>query len=95
MALRDELLGIKGIGPTLADKIVEVVDAEAEKARAAMDEAIEDVERFLDDKLRPLSTVPTPLVTALRAAKTGCNPPNGCPLCGVDGCFERCPAWGV
>lgn len=91
MDLRDELLGIKGIGPTLADKIVEVVDAETDKRLAAMNETMELVE----DTFGSFTSVPTPLVTALRAAKTGCNPPNGCPLCGVDGCHERCPAWEV
>lgn len=83
MALREELLGIKGIGPTLADQIMAVV----ENFAATVPDAPSEV--------TVISGTDPALVTALRAAKTGCNPPNGCPLCGVDGCHERCPAWNV
>lgn len=35
------------------------------------------------------------LIQAIRDAKNGANHPHGCPFCGISGCNDRCPAWGV
>ena len=41
------------------------------------------------------SSLGSAAIEALRRCTVGVNPPHGCPVCGVEGCTEKCEVWAV